>query len=90
MKNWPPAIALLGVGWYVATCIVLGVLAGLWLDDQAGISPALTLLGLGLGLAAAGWGGYRMLIDVLEGPRVRRRSKPNADNPRGETKERDE
>ena len=90
MKNWPPAIALLGVGWYVATCIVLGVLAGLWLDDQAGISPALTLLGLGLGLAAAGWGGYRMLIDVLEGPRIRRCSKHNADKPRGETKERDE
>ena len=90
MKNCPPAIALLGVGWYVATCIVLGVLAGLWLDGQAGISPACTLIGLGLGLAAAGWGGYRMLIDVLEGPRARRRSKPDADSRRGETKERDE
>lgn len=84
MKNWPPALALLGVGWYVATCIVLGVLAGLWLDDQAGISPALTLLGLGLGLAAAGWGGYRMLLDVLEQP-LRRTRKP-----RGKTAERDE
>ena len=84
MKNWPPALALLGVGWYVATCIVLGVLAGLWLDDQAGISPALTLLGLGLGLAAAGWGGYRMLLDVLEQP-LRRARKP-----RGKTVEQDE
>ncbi len=84
MKNWPPALALLGVGWYVATCIVLGVLAGLWLDDQAGISPALTLLGLGLGLAAAGWGGYRMLLDVLEQP-LRRTRKP-----RGKTAEQDE
>ncbi len=84
MKNWPPALALLGVGWYVATCIVLGVLAGLWLDDQAGISPALTLLGLGLGLAAAGWGGYRMLLDVLEQP-LRRTHKP-----RGKTAEQDE
>lgn len=85
MKNWPPALALLGVGWYVATCIVLGVLAGLWLDDKAGISPALTLLGLGLGLAAAGWGGYRMLLDVLEQP-LRRRPR----NPRGKTDEQDE
>lgn len=85
MKNWPPALALLGVGWYVATCIVLGVLAGLWLDDQAGISPALTLLGLGLGLAAAGWGGYRMLLDVLEQPLRRRARKP-----RGKTAEQDE
>ena len=80
MKNWPPAVALLGIGWYVATCIVLGVLAGLWLDDQAGISPALTLVGLALGLAAAGWGGYRMLLDVLEGPRRRRRSKHEPDS----------
>ena len=89
MKNWPPAIALLGVGWYVATCIVLGVLTGLWLDDRAGISPACTLIGLGLGLAAAGWGGYRMLLDVLERPlrggaKRGRRSKP------GSEKERDE
>ena len=89
MKNWPPAVALLGVGWYVATCIVLGVLAGLWLDDQAGISPAFTLLGLGLGLAAAGWGGYRMLLDVLERP-IRRRAKRDPQSKSGGEKERDE
>ncbi len=86
MKNWPPTIALLGIGWYVATCIVLGVLAGLWLDDRAGTAPALTLLSLALGLAAAGWGGYRMLLDVLERPLGRRRSKRGA----AERKERDE
>ena len=89
MKNWPPAIALLGVGWYVATCIVLGVLAGLWLDDQAGISPACTLIGLGLGLAAAGWGGYRMLLDVLERPLRRGARRGPRDKP-GSEKERDE
>ena len=89
MKNWPPAIALLGVGWYVATCIVLGVLAGLWLDDQAGISPAFTLLGLGLGLAAAGWGGYRMLLDVLERPLRGGAKRGRLSKPGGE-KERDE
>ncbi len=89
MKNWPPAIALLGVGWYVATCIVLGVLAGLWLDDQAGISPTFTLLGLGLGLAAAGWGGYRMLLDVLERPLRGGARRGPRDKP-GSEKERDE
>ena len=89
MKNWPPAIALLGVGWYVATCIVLGVLAGLWLDDQAGISPAFTLIGLGLGLAAAGWGGYRMLLDVLERPLRGGARRGPRDKP-GSEKERDE
>lgn len=74
MRGWPPAAALLGIGWYIAACIVLGLLAGLWLDDQAGISPALTIAGLALGLAAAGWGGYRMLLDVLAGRLERRPS----------------
>jgi len=85
MKHWPPAVALLGIGWYVATCIVMGVLAGLWLDDRAGIAPALTFAGLALGLAAAGWGGYRMLLDVLERP-LSRRPKRGAED----RKERDE
>ena len=52
---------LLGIGWYVAACIIMGVVGGLLLDNELGASPALTLLGLALGLAAAGWGGYRML-----------------------------
>jgi len=73
MRDLPPALGLLGVGWYVATCITLGVVAGLWLDDRAGISPALTLLGLALGLASAGWGGYRMLKQVLDAQAARAR-----------------
>ncbi len=56
---------LMGIGWYVATCIVLGVAGGLLLDDELGTGFALTLVGLGLGLAAAGWGGYRMLQDLF-------------------------
>ena len=65
MGNLPPAIGLIGIGWYVATCIVLGTLAGLWLDGAADTKPVLTLLGLALGLLVAGYGGYRMLMDVL-------------------------
>ena len=65
MSQWPPAMQLMGIGWYVAVCIVCGILLGLWLDGELGISPALTLLGLALGLAAAGWGGYRMLQQLF-------------------------
>lgn len=68
MRNLPPALQLIGIGWYFATCIVLGVLGGLWLDDQADTRPLFTLLGVGLGLLTAGYGGYRMIRDVL-GPR---------------------
>lgn len=65
MRQWPPAMQLMGIGWYVATCIVLGVVGGVLLDDELGTNFALTLVGLALGLAAAGWGGYRMLQDLF-------------------------
>ena len=65
MRQWPPAMQLMGIGWYVATCIVLGVVGGFLLDSELGTDFALTLVGLGLGLASAGWGGYRMLQDMF-------------------------
>ena len=65
MGNLPSALGLLGVGWFFATCIVLGVLGGLWLDGQANTEPLFTLLGVVLGLAVAAWGAYRLLVDVL-------------------------
>ena len=89
MRDLPPALGLLGVGWYVATCITLGVVAGLWLDGRAGISPALTLLGLALGLASAGWGGYRMLKDVLDAQARRAREARSDAAGRGRGADRD-
>ena len=65
MRQWPAAMQLMGIGWYVATCIVLGVVGGVLLDDELGTGFALTLVGLALGLASAGWGGYRMLQDMF-------------------------
>ena len=59
-------LRLLGVGWYVALCILGGVFGGLWLDQQLGLDfPVFTLLGLTVGLALAGFGTYRMLVAVL-------------------------
>ncbi len=65
MRQWPPAMQLMGIGWYVATCIVFGVVGGFLLDGELGTGVALTLVGLALGLASAGWGGYRMLQDMF-------------------------
>lgn len=65
MRNLPPVLSLMGIGWYIATCIVLGTLAGLWLDGRSDTEPVFTLLGVALGLVTAGLGGYRMLKDVL-------------------------
>jgi hypothetical protein len=65
MGGLPPALRLVGIGWYVAICITFGVGGGVWLDSKLDTSPALTLAGLFLGLLLAFWGGYRMLMDVI-------------------------
>lgn len=58
-------LRLVGVGWYVAICLLGGSLGGVWLDNRVGSSPLFILLGLGAGLAVAAFGTYRMLTAVL-------------------------
>ena len=65
MDRLPPTARLIGIGWYFAVCIVLGVVGGALLDRAADTTPLLTLVGLTIGLVAAFYGGYRMLMDVL-------------------------
>lgn len=65
MERLPPAVRLIGIGWYFALCIVLGVVGGVLLDRVAGTTPLLTILGLFLGLLLAFVGGYGMLKEVL-------------------------
>ena len=47
------AVRLLGLGWYVAIAIVLGIAGGIWLDNRMGTLPLFTLLGVLLGTVAA-------------------------------------
>ena len=47
-------LRLLGIGWYVAVCIGGGAYGGFLLDRHFGLSPLLTLLGLGLGHSCGG------------------------------------
>ena len=65
MNQLPPAARLLSIGWYFAICIVGGVIGGYFLDQVAGTTPLLTLLGLFLGFVVAFYGGYRMIMDAL-------------------------
>jgi len=59
------ALRLVGIGFYIAGCIILGVVLGVWLDEKVDVSPLFTLLGLGAGLLAAFYGTYRMLLPAL-------------------------
>jgi F0F1-type ATP synthase assembly protein I len=61
------ALRLTSIGFYIAGCIILGVVLGVWLDRKVDISPLFTLLGLGFGLFAAFFGTYRLLLWTLGG-----------------------
>ncbi len=66
MRGWmAPTAHLMGIGWYFATCLILGVVLGRWADGKTGLDPTFTLIGIGIGLAVALVGGYRMLIPFI-------------------------
>ena len=59
------ALRLLGLGWYVALCIVAGAVGGIWLDRLSGLTPLFTLLGVLFGTVAAFYGLYKMVIPLF-------------------------
>jgi hypothetical protein len=61
----PPAVRLIGIGWYFAFCIIFGIVGGLLLDQFLDVKPVFTLVGLFLGLVLAFVGGYLLLIEEL-------------------------
>jgi len=65
MGRLPPAVRLLGIGWYFAFCIIVGIVGGVLLDQQVEKDHIFTLLGLFLGLFLAFFGGYIMLLEEL-------------------------
>ena len=77
------ALRLTGLGWYVAACIVIGVVGGVALDKWLGIKPLFTLLGILLGTTAAFYGLFKMIQPLVRaekpgGPG----DKPRNDKPR--------
>lgn len=65
MNRWVVWLRFTGIGFYIAGCIILGVVLGVWLDRIVDIKPLFTLLGLGCGLFFAFFGTYRMLLPAL-------------------------
>jgi len=66
MDRWVAALRLVGVGWFVGTSIVLGVLGGLWLDGKYGTKPLWMIVGLVLGIVVAVYGVYQMLLPLIK------------------------
>jgi F0F1-type ATP synthase assembly protein I len=65
MSRWAAALRLVGVGFFVVGSILMGVLGGRWLDTRFNTEPLWILVGLFLGVAAAFYGVYRMLVPFL-------------------------
>ena len=64
MSRWKAALRLVGVGWYIGICIVLGVVIGHWLDNKLN-TGFLVIVGLLFGIIAAFYGVYRMLLPAI-------------------------
>jgi uncharacterized protein YacL len=67
-KRWAGVLRLIGIGWYVAACILLGTLGGRWVGQKVGSNNSevlFTVLGLILGLIVAFLGVYRMVKSTL-------------------------
>jgi len=65
MSKWGAALRLVGVGFYIGGCIVLGVLVGLWLDSKLNTQPILVIVGLIFGLVLAFYGVYQLLLPLI-------------------------
>lgn len=61
MKSWVAALGLTGIGFYIAGSIIVGIVAGRWLDEKMNSEPVWLIVGLILGIAAAVYGVYMMI-----------------------------
>ena len=66
MSGWRLAMQMVGLGWYVAVCIVIGIIAGLWLDSKFETSPIFLLAGTLLGVVTAFYGMYKLMAPFLK------------------------
>ena len=67
MSWWLVALKLTGLGWYVALCVLAGVILGIWLDRLFSMAPIATVVGTVMGSTLAFWGLYRMVVPILYG-----------------------
>ena len=65
MTRLAPTIRLMGLGFYIAACIVGGVVGGLQLDRLLDTGRLFAVLGLIAGLAVALSGGSLLLMEAL-------------------------
>ena len=61
MNRWIAVLRVVGVGFYIGGSIILGAIAGHWLDGLLNTKPVLVIVGLVLGIVVAFYGVYIMV-----------------------------
>jgi Putative F0F1-ATPase subunit Ca2+/Mg2+ transporter len=74
MNGLPPSARLVGIGFYIGTCIVVGTLGGREIDKLLDTGKLFTLVGLFTGLALALYGAFQQLMEVLDAIDKRRKA----------------
>ena len=70
MPRWALALRLTGLGWYIALCIITGVVAGIFLDRWIGSGIIFLLVGVLFGTTLAFYGVYRMVLPLMNEPKL--------------------
>jgi F0F1-type ATP synthase assembly protein I len=63
---WLPMLSLMGMGFYIAIAIILGIWGGHWLDGKMNTGPLWLIIGLVMGIAVAALGVYNMIKPFME------------------------
>ena len=62
-RRWAGVLRFVGIGWYIAACILIGTLGGRWVGqklDGSGSEAIFTIVGVLLGVLVAFYGTYRI------------------------------
>ncbi len=69
MNRWVAALRMTGMGFFIGACILLGIIAGIWLDGKLNTEPVFVIIGMVLGIIVAFYGVYQMLLPLLDNKR---------------------
>lgn len=72
MPRWVWALRLTGLGFYVGTSIVVGLVGGVWLDRAFHTGILFTIVGLVLGVAVAFYGVFQLVKPLMGGDNKQR------------------
>ena len=72
------ALRLIGLGWYVAFCIVIGVVGGVFIDQRLNTKLIFTLMGLAFGTTSAFYGLIKMIQPLIKPDSINGNNSPGS------------